>query len=310
MTTLFLTHPACLAHDTPEGHPERADRLRAVNKTLGEDRFSALVRDQSPLGALEDIALCHTDHYIVELRHLSPSSGIVYIDGDTSMSPGTFEAALRGVGGAVAATDAVMSGSANNAFVATRPPGHHAEISKPMGFCFFDNAAIAARHAQRKYGIARAAVVDFDVHHGNGTQDIFWSDKTVMYCSTHQMPLFPGTGATGERGEFDNIVNAPLASEDGSVKFRAAFENLILPQLTKFAPELIIISAGFDAHYRDPLASLNLRGEDFGWVTRKLMDVADATAGGRIVSVLEGGYDLQGLQESVGAHVTALLGTA
>ncbi|NVN88261.1 MAG: histone deacetylase family protein [Rhodopseudomonas sp.] len=308
MTTHFLTHSACLEHDTPEGHPERADRLRAVNQVLAGDRFSALVRGESPRGALEDIALCHTDHYIVELRHMSPTTGIVYVDGDTSMSPGTFEAALRGVGGATAATDAVMTGAADNAFVATRPPGHHAEITKPMGFCFFGNAAIAARYAQRKYGIGRAAVVDFDVHHGNGTQDIFWGDRTVMYCSTHQMPLFPGTGAAGERGEHDNIVNAPLASEDGSEKFRSAFDNLILPQLTKFAPELIIISAGFDAHYRDPLASLNLRAEDFSWVTRKLMDLADSTAGGRIVSVLEGGYDLQGLQESVAAHVTALMG--
>jgi acetoin utilization deacetylase AcuC-like enzyme len=201
-----------------------------------------------------------------------------------------------------------MSGSHQNAFVAVRPPGHHAEASKPMGFCFFDNVAIAARHAQRKYGIGRAAIVDFDVHHGNGTQDIFWHDPTVMYCSTHQMPLFPGTGASGERGEHDTIVNAPMASEDGSAKFRAAFENLILPQLQKFAPELIIISAGFDAHYRDPLASLNLKADDFGWVTRKLMDQAEASAGGRLVSVLEGGYDLQGLKESVAAHVTALMG--
>jgi acetoin utilization deacetylase AcuC-like enzyme len=201
-----------------------------------------------------------------------------------------------------------MSGKHHNAFVAVRPPGHHAETSTPMGFCFFDNVAIAARHAQQKYGIARAAVVDFDVHHGNGTQEIFWADKTVMYCSTHQMPLFPGTGARGERGEHDNIVNAPLASEDDGAKFRAAFENVILPQLTKFSPELILISAGFDAHYRDPLASLNLKAEDFGWVTRKLMELADRTAGGRVVSVLEGGYDLQGLRESVAAHVTALMG--
>jgi acetoin utilization deacetylase AcuC-like enzyme len=177
-----------------------------------------------------------------------------------------------------------------------------------MGFCFFDNVAIAERHAQRTYGIGRAAIVDFDVHHGNGTQDIFWADKSVMYCSTHQMPLFPGTGAAGERGDHDTIVNAPLAAEDGGKQFRAAFENVILPQLTKFAPELIMISAGIDAHYRDPLASLNLRAEDFDWVTRRLMDLADASAGGRIVSVLEGGYDLQGLQESVAAHVGALAG--
>jgi acetoin utilization deacetylase AcuC-like enzyme len=308
MTTLLLSHRSSLDHQTPPGHPERPDRIRAIEQVLGESRFDKLVREQAPEGTLDSVTLCHSEHYISELRHIAPQSGLIYLDADTSMSPGTWEAAMRGVGGAVAATDAVMSGTHDNAFVAMRPPGHHAEISRPMGFCFFDHAAIAARHAQRKYGIARAAVVDFDVHHGNGTQDIFWSDPTVMYCSTHQMPLFPGTGARGERGEHDTIVNAPLAPEDGSAKFRAAFENTILPQLQKFSPELIIVSAGFDAHYRDPLASLNLRAEDFGWVTRKLMDVADASAGGRIVSVLEGGYDLQGLQESVAAHVMALMG--
>jgi acetoin utilization deacetylase AcuC-like enzyme len=310
MTTLLLSHPACLDHLTPPGHPERSDRLRAINQVLGEECFNALVRGEAPEGSLDDVTLCHSEDYATELRRVAPTSGMVYIDGDTSMSPGTWEAVMRGVGGAVAATDAVMTGAHHNAFVAVRPPGHHAEKATPMGFCFFDNAAIAARHAQRKYGISRAAVIDFDVHHGNGTQDIFWADKTVMYCSTHQMPLFPGTGAAGERGEHDNIVNAPLASEDGSAQFRAAFENRILPHLKKFAPELIIVSAGFDAHYRDPLASINLKAEDFGWVTQKLMDLADASAGGRIVSVLEGGYDLQGLAESVVAHVTALMGTA
>jgi acetoin utilization deacetylase AcuC-like enzyme len=309
MSTLLLSHKACLDHVTPPGHPERPDRLRAVEEALSHERFQFLVRDQAPEGDLDLVTLCHNEHYVTELRHIAPNSGLVYIDGDTSMSPGTWEAVMRGVGGAVAATEAVMNGEHRNAFVAVRPPGHHAEIGKPMGFCFFDNVAIAARHAQRKYGIARAAVVDFDVHHGNGTQDIFWADPTVMYCSTHQMPLFPGTGERGERGEHDTIVNAPLAPEDGSAKFRSAFENLILPQLTKFSPELIIISAGFDAHYRDPLASLNLKAEDFGWVTKKLMDLADQSAGGRIVSVLEGGYDLQGLQESVAAHVTALMGS-
>ena len=309
MTTLLLTHPACLDHLTPEGHPERPDRLRAINQVLAEERFNALVRAEAPEGNLDAVMLCHNEHYVTELRHVAPKSGMVYIDGDTSMSPGTWEAVMRGVGGAVAATDAVMTGAHGNAFVAVRPPGHHAEKATPMGFCFFDNAAIAARYAQRKYGIARAAVIDFDVHHGNGTQDIFWADKSVMYCSTHQMPLFPGTGAAGERGEHDTIVNAPLKSEDGGLQFRSAFENRILPHLKKFAPELIIISAGFDAHFRDPLASLNLKAEDFGWVTQKLMDVASASAGGRIVSVLEGGYDLQGLKESVAAHVTALMGT-
>ncbi len=309
MSTLLLSHPACLNHLTPPGHPERPDRLRAIAEVLGEERFNPLVRGEAPEGDLDSVALCHGEHYVTELRHVAPTSGLVYIDGDTSMSPGTWEAVMRGVGGAVAATDAVMTGKHDNAFVAVRPPGHHAEKNTPMGFCFFDNVAIAARHAQRKYGIKRAAVIDFDVHHGNGTQDIFWADPTVMYCSTHQMPLFPGTGARGERGEHDTIVNAPLASEDGGKQFRDAFENAILPQLQKFAPELVLISAGFDAHHRDPLASINLRAEDFAWVTNRLMDVAQASAGGRVVSVLEGGYDLQGLKESVAAHVTALMGT-
>ncbi|MEA2894615.1 MAG: hypothetical protein QOJ84_230 [Bradyrhizobium sp.] len=308
MTTLLLTHRASLDHLTPPGHPERPDRIRAVDQVLSESRFDKLVREEAPEGTLDLVRLCHDEHYVEELQRIAPDKGLIYLDGDTSMSPGTWEAVMRGVGGAVAATDAVMSGKADNAFVAMRPPGHHAETNRPMGFCLFDHAAIAARHAQRKYGIARAAIVDFDVHHGNGTQEIFWADPTMMYCSTHQMPLFPGTGASGERGEHDTVVNAPLAPNDGAAKFRAAFENLILPQLQKFAPEFIVISAGFDAHRRDPLANINLDAEDFGWVTRKLLDVASASAGGRVVSVLEGGYDLQGLKESVAAHVTALLG--
>ncbi len=308
MTTLVLTHAASFDHLTPPGHPERPDRIRAIDEVLTADHFRDLARGEAPQGSLDSVALCHNEHYIAELRHLSPENGLVYLDSDTSMSPGTWEAAMRGVGGAIAATEAVIAGHASNAFVATRPPGHHAETGRAMGFCLFDQAAIAARHAQRKHGIDRVAVVDFDVHHGNGTQDIFWADRSVMYCSTHQMPLFPGSGASSERGDHDTIVNAPLASGDGGARFRAAFENLILPRLRKFAPELIVISAGFDAHSRDPLATLNLAASDFEWVTCKVMDIADATAGGRIVSVLEGGYDLKALGESVAAHVAALMG--
>jgi len=237
---------------------------------------------------------------------MAPKEGMVYIDGDTSMSPGTLEAALRATGGAIAAVDAVMTSTGTNAFVGHRPAGHHAEAGRSMGFCFFDTAAIAARYAQRKYGISRAAVVDFDVHHGNGTQDIFWADATVMYASTHQMPLFPGTGAMSERGERDTIVNAPLHSGNGSREFREAFDIAILPRLEQFSPELIVISAA-STRTGATRSAVELREEDYVWVTRKLMEIADRSAQGRIVSVLEGGYDLQGLQNSVAAHVATLM---
>ena len=307
MPTLFITHPACLEHLMPAGHPERPDRLRAVEQALEAEKFQSLARVQAPAAPLEVIALCHPMDYIEEIRDAAPSEGLVHIDADTSMSPGTFEAALRAVGGAVYAVDEVLGKKAGNAFVATRPPGHHAETARAMGFCLFDNAAIAARYAQKQHGIARAAVVDFDVHHGNGSQEIFWSDKSVMYCSTHQMPLFPGTGAVGESGEHDTIVNAPLRPGDDGEKFRAAFASRILARLADFRPELIIISAGFDAHYRDPLANINLEAADFAWATQKLMEVADRCAEGRIVSLLEGGYDLQALGNSAAAHVLALM---
>jgi acetoin utilization deacetylase AcuC-like enzyme len=231
----------------------------------------------------------------------------VQLDADTSMSPGSFEAALRAAGGATFAVDEVVAKRAVNAFVATRPPGHHAETAHPMGFCLFNNAAIAARYAQKRHDIGRAAIVDFDVHHGNGSQDIFWADQTVMYCSTHQMPLYPGTGASSERGEYDTVVNAPLKAGDGGEAFRTAFEDRILPRLDDFQPELIVISAGFDAHMRDPLANLNLAEEDFAWVTQKIMEIADRRAEGRVVSVLEGGYDLRALANSAAAHVVALM---
>ena len=307
MSTLLITHPACLDHLTPSGHPERPERLRAVERALEAEKFQTLARVEAPMAPFETIALCHPMDYITEIRDATPEQGLVRLDADTSISPGSFEAALRAVGGAVHAVDEVLSNKAANAFVATRPPGHHAETARPMGFCLFDNAAIAARHAQQRHGVARAAIVDFDVHHGNGSQEIFWADKTVMYCSTHQMPLFPGTGAVIESGEYETIVNAPLRPGDGGEEFRAAFESRILPRLREFQPELIVISAGFDAHMRDPLANLNLLEADFAWATQKIMEVADRCADGRVVSLLEGGYDLQALANSVAAHVTALM---
>jgi acetoin utilization deacetylase AcuC-like enzyme len=307
MSTLLISHPAFLEHLTPLGHPERPDRLRAIERALEAEKFQTLARSQAPLAALETIALCHPMDYIVEVREASPREGLIQLDADTAMSPGTFEAALRAAGGAIHAVDEVLTKKAANAFVAARPPGHHAETARPMGFCLFDNAAIAARYAQQRYGMASAAIVDFDVHHGNGSQEIFWSDKTVMYCSTHQMPLFPGTGAVGETGDHNTIVNAPLRPGDGGAAFRAAFETRILPRLAEFRPELVIISAGFDAHMRDPLANINLAEADFIWATQKIMDLADTCADGRVISLLEGGYDLQALGNSVAAHVATLM---
>ncbi len=307
MSTLLITHPACLEHSTPLGHPERPDRLRAIERALEAEKFQSLARVLAPAAALETVALAHPMDYILQIREATPKQGLVRLDADTGMSPGSFEAALRAVGGAVHAVDEVLTKKAANAFVATRPPGHHAESARAMGFCLFGNAAIAARHAQNRHGIARAAIVDFDAHHGNGSQQILWADGSVMYCSTHQMPLFPGTGAMSETGEHDTIVNAPLRPGDGSDAFRAAFADRILPRLGDFRPELIIISAGFDAHMRDPLANLNLVEDDFAWATRKIMDVADRCAEGRVVSVLEGGYDLEGLANSVAAHVITLM---
>ncbi|MBV9290402.1 MAG: histone deacetylase family protein [Hyphomicrobiales bacterium] len=307
MTTLLITHPACVAHDMGEGHPERPDRLRAIERILEAETFQMLARDSAPSAEIAAIARVHPVDYIEALRAASPAHGHTVIDQDTAMSPGTFEAALRSAGGAVFAVDEVMTRKVSNAFVATRPPGHHAERTTPMGFCFFNNAAIAARHAQAAHGAERVAIVDFDVHHGNGSQHIFWDDGTVMYASTHEMPLYPGTGALGERGEHEQIVNAPLRAGDGGEVFREAMETAILHRVGAFAPDLIVVSAGFDAHRRDPLGNINLLEADYAWITRELMEIAQRRCAGRIVSVLEGGYDLEGLARSVAAHVTALM---
>jgi acetoin utilization deacetylase AcuC-like enzyme len=307
MPTMLISHPACLDHLTPAGHPERPDRLRAVAQALQAERFDALVRAEAPRAEVETIALAHPRAYVEAIAEATPKEGLVRLDGDTTLSSGSYEAAARAAGGAVLAVDEVMSGKATNAFVATRPPGHHAETATPMGFCLFNNAAIAARHALRNRGATRVAIVDFDVHHGNGSQEIFWADPAVMYASTHEMPLYPGTGAVSERGEHGNIVNAPLQAGDAGEKFRAAFNDTIMPALGNFSPDLLIVSAGFDAHARDPLANLNLEAADFEWVTRQLVEFARGSAGGRVVSVLEGGYDLLGLSESAAAHVGALM---
>jgi acetoin utilization deacetylase AcuC-like enzyme len=306
MTTLVFTHPSSLAHETPAGHPERVDRIKAVNAVLTSPALKGLVHRNAPRGLDEHIRLAHTEEHLRRMKSMSPEQGYEFINPDTVMSPGTLGAAYHAVGAATAAVDAVFRAEADNAFCALRPPGHHAEQESAMGFCFFNHAAIAAHYARQSYDAERVAVVDFDVHHGNGTQDIFWSDHDLFYGSTHQMPLFPYTGDMSETG-VGNIFNAPLKAGDGGLEFRSAMQNIILPALETFSPDLVIISAGFDAHARDPLGSLQLTEEDFAWATVRLMEVAEMTAAGRVVSVLEGGYDLQALAGSVGVHVHALM---
>jgi len=306
MTTLLLTHPACLEHDTGFGHPEQADRLRAINDALSDDAFKALKREEAPRADLSQIERLHPKDYVEMVHAEIPKQLHNWLDPDTVVSPGSWEAVLRATGAVIHAVDQVAAGHVNNAFCAVRPPGHHAEPSRAMGFCLFNSVAVAALHARAAHGAKRVAVIDFDVHHGNGTQAAFWTDKDLFYGSTHQMPLFPGTGALDETG-VGNIFNAPLKPGDDGEDFRAAFEDRILPALDAFAPDFLLVSAGFDAHIKDPLAQIRLLEADFAWVTEKLLQAAAKHTGGKLVSTLEGGYDLEALASSTGVHVKTLM---
>lgn len=307
MATLYLTHPCFLDHETGPGHPERPDRLRAIRNTLSTEEFADLIREEAPAATEDAVARAHPQSYIDALRKISPESGEVHLTMDTPMSPGTLNAAFHAAGAAVRGVDAVLTGEAQTVFCAVRPPGHHAEPKHAMGFCFFSNAVIAARHACAVHGVERVAVVDFDVHHGNGTQTAFWADRDLLYASTHQMPLFPGTGELHETGIADNIVNGPLRDGDDGYHFREAFRSRILPALADHGPDIVIISAGFDAHYKDPLSSIGLVEDDFQWATFKIAELAHKYASGRIVSLLEGGYHLNALADSTAVHVRALI---
>ncbi len=304
MTTALITHRDCLDHVTPEGHPERAARLSHVLAAL-EGR--ALRHVTAPLAAEDDLLRVHPASHIAAIRAAAPSTGAAALDGDTWMSPGSVTAAYRGAGGAVRAVDLVLAGEVANAFVAVRPPGHHAERETPMGFCLFGNVALAAKHALDHHALSRVAVVDFDVHHGNGTQDLLEGEPRALFVSSHQSPLWPGTGRADDTGPHGTVMNLPLAPGSGSEVFRQVYEERVFPRLKEFAPELILVSAGFDAHRADPLADLRFETADFDWVTGRLCDLADELCGGRIVSCLEGGYDLDALAESTAVHVDRLI---
>jgi acetoin utilization deacetylase AcuC-like enzyme len=309
LNVLYYTHPSALRHDAGPGHPENAGRLRAIEALLAAERPAFLVRREAPQATLAQIERAHPAPYPERILAAEPMDGYVRLDPDTLMSKGSAEAALRAAGAGCAAVDAVLGVEARRAFIAMRPPGHHAEPQQAMGFCLFDTVAVAALQARAVHGIERIAIYDFDVHHGNGTQAIFWDDPLTLYLSTHQMPLYPGTGAAAERGSHDNVVNVPCAAGTGSALWREKVEGTILQRLDAFRPELLMISAGFDAHEADPLAQMRLTEADFAWVTGKLVEVAERHSQGRIVSVLEGGYDPDALARSVLAHLEGLAGT-
>lgn len=306
MTTFVYTHPSSLDHDTGLGHPERTARIETVYAALAGDSYASLERREARRASLDDLARVHESGYVRRSLDEMPASGRARMDPDTVVSPGSGEAALRAAGAVIDAVDEVASGNASNAFCAVRPPGHHAEAGRGMGFCLFNNVAVGAMHARAAHGLRKIAIVDFDVHHGNGTQAMFAGDPAALFASTHQYPHYPGTGAADETG-VGNVFNAPLEAGSGGAEFRTAMDDRILPALRAFAPQMLLVSAGFDAHARDPLASLNFEEEDFEWATQRLLEIAEEFASGRLVSTLEGGYDLQALGASVQAHVGALM---
>ena len=307
MSTLIISHKDCLSHIEPAGHPEQVMRLLEVVKRLKFEEFKNLSWKEAPIATNEQILLGHSKKYVEFIENIQKSNHITHLDADTYFGKGSLNAAKRGVGANISAVNAVMSGDFNNAFSAIRPPGHHAETEKAMGFCIFGNVAIAAKYAIENHKLKRVAVVDFDVHHGNGTQEILWDDPNVLFVSTHQMPLWPGSGTHEEHGKHQNILNIPIQANTDGPAFRKKFDEIILPRLDSYKPEILIISAGFDAHYKDPLANIELMTEDYEWITHRLCDIADEHADGRLISSLEGGYNLAALAESVAVHVKVLM---
>ena len=308
MTTFLYHHSACEGHEPGIHHPESPDRLKSIVSKLSGTEFDGLVKVESPKSTFEILSLAHDSRYVESIFELMPKQGNIHLDPDTILSPGSGHAALRAVGGICSAIDDVFDGIATNAFCASRPPGHHAEYSQAMGFCLFNTVAIAAKYAQKHHGIERVAVIDFDVHHGNGTQHTFESNPHLFYGSSHQFPAYPGTGSESEIG-MGNIVNVPLQPGSSSPEFRDAYTKIIFPKLIKFKPELLLVSAGFDAHQKDPLCQLNVKTADFYWITQELTTIAHDSCSGRLVSTLEGGYNLDALADCVGVHVTALMET-